>query len=659
MTKSIYRTLGTVTLILLALIGMTWTTVRFATEHLLYEDARSTARQWAQNLAENAGDLEQIASGEMPTSASMAFFQWAQRSGHVFRYEIYNREGLSQLVSTREQIAPVGVSEHSPEASQAIAERRAIVLIKEGASPDLPTFYAEAYVPVIADGEPIAAVAAYVNQAEERDRFYATFVRAAIALCALTALAFLIPAGAWYRRTKEKERADEQIRYLAHHDAMTGLDNRHQLSEKLQRALVALPERGGKLALHYVDLDHFKDVNDMLGHDAGDALLQLAAERLRMAARKKDVVARIGGDEFTIVQIDAADKSEAEALAQRVIATLQEPFVIDGQTVRVGASVGIAMAPTDAIDIAQLMRCADLALYKAKADGRNCARFFSSQLDIDKQARLAMEQALRHAVANDGFDLEFQPVYDSTNKTLAGFEALIRLPSFEGGTISPSVFIPVAEELGLIQYIGTWVLKRACQTAATWPEHLSVAVNMSPAQFNTGNVCEVVALALRESGLEPRRLELEITEGLLLGDTEAVMKQLNGLKKLGVSIVMDDFGTGYSSLSYLWRFHFDKIKIDRSFMSAYGDANGNAETIVKTIVALGRSLNMQVTVEGVETDGQATFVRNLDADEVQGFYYGRPMPESALGASMLAALRPEPTEPKDPSDTSTTLRKTG
>jgi EAL domain-containing protein (putative c-di-GMP-specific phosphodiesterase class I) len=317
------------------------------------------------------------------------------------------------------------------------------------------------------------------------------------------------------------------------------------------------------------------------------------------------------------------------------------------------------MAPSDAIDIAQLMRCADLALYKAKADGRNCARFFSSQLDIDNQARLTLEQALRHAVANDSFNLEFQPVYDSTNKTLAGFEALIRLPVFnDEGMISPSVFIPVAEDIGLIGYIDRWVLNKACHAATTWPEHLSVSVNLSPAQFSTGNVCAIVAQVLRESGLEPRRLELEITEGLLLSDTEAVMAQLNGLKALGVSIVMDDFGTGYSSLNYLWRFHFDKIKIDRSFMSAYGDANGNAETIVKTIVALGRSLNMQVTVEGVETDGQAAFVRNLDADQVQGFYYGRPMPESALGASMLAGMRSETAEPNDTSDKPATLRKT-
>jgi len=379
-----------------------------------------------------------------------------------------------------------------------------------------------------------------------------------------------------------------------------------------------------------------------------------------MAARKKDIVARIGGDEFTIAQIDAADRTEAEALAQRVITTLREPFVIKDQTVTVGASVGIAMAPGDAIDIAKLMRCADLALYKAKADGRNCARFYSTQLDIDNQARLSLEQALRNAVANDGFDLEFQPVYERLDNSLMGFEALIRLPAFnDEGRISPSVFIPIAEDLGLIGYIGRWVLRKACAAAATWPEHLTVSVNLSPSQFSTGDVCHTVAEALRESGLDPRRLELEITEGLLLGDTESVMEQLGGLKRLGVSIAMDDFGTGYSSLSYLWRFHFDKLKIDRSFMTAYEEAEGNAETIVKTIIALGRSLDMQVTVEGIETDGQATFVRNLDVDQVQGFFYGRPMLESELGRTLLADVRREPPlRDADPQGTAT-LRKAG
>jgi diguanylate cyclase (GGDEF)-like protein len=630
------RTVGIVVVALLMLIAGTFAAVKFTTDHLLYQHATSAAQHWARYIADNVTDLEYIATGEQPSSASMEFFQWAQRIGLVYRYEIFNRQGFSQLVSDRERTSLVDVSEFSPNAARSAVGRKPIVAVVESDGQNQPSYLAQSYVPVVVEGQPIAVVAAFVDQTDERDAFFQTFLVAAFGLCLMTGLAFTLPAAAWYRRTKEKERADEQIRYLAHHDSMTGLDNRFRLTEKLQRSLIALPDRGGKLALHYVDLDRFKDVNDTLGHDAGDNLIQAVAERLRTVARKKDIVARIGGDEFTIVQVDATDKAEAEALAQRVIGTLQQPFVINGQTVSVGASVGVAMAPGDGIDVAQLMRCADLALYKAKADGRNCARFFTPQLGIANQARLTLELALRAAVANDGFDLHFQPVYESANNALVGFEALIRLPPFNGDDmISPSVFIPVAEEFGLIGYIGDWVLRKACRIAAAWPEHLTVSINMSPAQFTCGNIHKSVDEALRESGLAAHRLEIEITEGLLLGDTEAVLEQLRELKRLGVSIVMDDFGTGYSSLNYLWRFHFDKIKIDKSFISAYGSVDGNAETVIKTIVALGRSLNVQVTVEGVETDRQARFVSDLRADQVQGFYFGRPMPASEIGAEIL------------------------
>jgi diguanylate cyclase (GGDEF)-like protein len=622
--------------------------VKLTTDHLLFHHATTAAQHWARYVTDNVADLEYIASGEQPSSASMEFFNWAQRIGLVYRYEIFNRQGFSQLVSDRDRTALVDVSEFSPSAVRAAKSHEPVVAVAAGDGIERPAFLAEAYVPVIVGGSPIAVVAAYVDQTEERDAVFHTFVIAAVGLCLMTALAFVVPAGAWYRRTKEKERADEQIRYLAHHDAMTGLDNRHRLTEKLQRALVSLPEQGGMLALHYLDLDRFKDVNDSLGHDAGDALIRTAAERLRNVARRQDVIARIGGDEFTVVQAGAVDRTEAEALAQRIIAALQQPFIINGQTVSIGASVGVAMAPSDAIDMARLMRCADLALYKAKADGRNCARFFTPQLDIDNRARIMLEQALRKAVANEGFELHYQPVYDGTKGRLVGFEALIRLPAYaDDSTISPTVFIPVAEELDLIGPIGRWVLREACRDAAAWPEPLTVSVNLSPAQFVTGDLCDVVADALKQSGLDPRRLELEVTERLLLSDVEAVMRQLQGLREIGVSIVMDDFGTGYSSLSYLWRFHFDKIKIDRSLIGAHDGTEGKAEKVVKTIVSLGRSLNMQVTVEGIETDGQAQFVRGLEADQVQGFYFGHPMPAAEVSATVLSDFRRATAKPAD------------
>jgi EAL domain-containing protein (putative c-di-GMP-specific phosphodiesterase class I) len=283
-----------------------------------------------------------------------------------------------------------------------------------------------------------------------------------------------------------------------------------------------------------------------------------------------------------------------------------------------------------------LLKSADLALYKSKADGRNCIRFFRLEMDAALLERIELENTVRDAVLHDRFELHYQPVFQLSGRRLIGFEALIRLPAKDGTLIPPLVFIPVAEDLRLIDKIGAWVLRHACRTAMLWPKHLTIAVNLSPAQFAAGSVSGIVAAALEEAGLEPHRLELEITETLLLGDSESVMAELRALKALGVAIVMDDFGTGYSSLSYLWRFPFDKIKIDRSFMQSFDGSRPDAETVVKTIIGLGRELHMRVTVEGVETAKQAAFLEQVDGDQAQGFFFGRPIPASEIAAGILA-----------------------
>jgi len=299
-------------------------------------------------------------------------------------------------------------------------------------------------------------------------------------------------------------------------------------------------------------------------------------------------------------------------------------------------SVGVALAPADGTNPERLLKSADLALYKAKADGRNCIRFFAAEMDTELQARFELERVIREAVLHDRFELYYQPLFEISEQRLIGFEALIRLPAEDGTLIPPLVFIPVAEDLQLIDKIGGWVLREACRTAATWPEHLTVAVNLSPAQFLAGSVSSIVAGALKEAGLAAHRLELEITETLLLGNSEAILAELQVLKAMGVAIVMDDFGTGYSSLSYLWRFPFDKIKIDRSFMQGFEGSSRDAKTVVKTIIALGRELNMRVTVEGVETATQAAFLDKADGDQAQGFFFGRPVPASEVSANILA-----------------------
>ena len=626
-----------VTALCFLIVGI-WIGTKVTTDYLLYKDATSTARNWAHLLAETVTDLEQIAAGEQPTRASMTLFEWAQKAGQVFRYEIYNREGYSQLVSDR-GVTQVNLSTFSADAVRALATNGPIVQVRSGTVAGEPKFYGLAYVPVIVDGHAVAIVAAFVDETEKHDVFYRTSLIAALSLCTGAALAFGLPALAWYRRTKEKQQADRRIRFLAHHDALTGLANRTELVQSLEAALAVLPLRHDGIALHFLDLDRFKRVNDSLGHDGGDFLLKTVAERLRAVVRAEDVVARLGGDEFVVLQIGVPDKAQAEDFARRIISAVTTPIELKGRPYVATVSVGVALAPADGANAERILKSADLALYKAKADGRNCIRFFLADMDAELQARFKLESVVRDAVLHDRFELHYQPLFEISERRLIGFEALIRLPAADGTLIPPATFIPVAEDLQVIDKIGAWVLNEACRTAATWPEHLTVAVNLSPAQFTAGSVSAIVAAALKAAGLAAHRLELEITETLLLGNSEAIMAELQTLKTMGVAIVMDDFGIGYSSLSYLWRFPFDKIKIDRSFMQSFEGSSRNAKTVVKTIIALGRELNMRVTVEGVETATQAAFLDKADGDQAQGFFFGRPVPAAEVSAHILAGYQ--------------------
>jgi diguanylate cyclase (GGDEF)-like protein/PAS domain S-box-containing protein len=435
----------------------------------------------------------------------------------------------------------------------------------------------------------------------------------------------------------EQRRSEAKIEHMALHDALTGLPNRALLNERLEHA-IARGRRGEMVAAHLLDLDHFKTVNDTLGHPAGDKLLQMVAERLRPLVREADTVARMGGDEFAVVQVGIAEPADATSLALRVIDAVGAPYEIDSQLVVVGVSVGIAIGPNDGDSPAQLMRNADLALYRAKGNGRGTFRFFEREMDAQMQERHALERELRKALGANQFELHYQPIVKLADNDIVGFEALLRWRHPERGLIPPNTFIPLAEEIGLIVPIGEWIVRQACATAITWPDDLRVAVNLSPVQFRNPGLLQIVVSALAKSGLRPDRLELEITETVLLQDGETTLSTLYRLRELGIRIAMDDFGTGYSSLSYLQSFPFDKIKIDRSFVKDIVESTGSLN-IVRAVAALAQGLGITATAEGVETEEQLERIRAEGCKEMQGFLFGAPMPAQDIERLFLANRR--------------------
>ena len=439
----------------------------------------------------------------------------------------------------------------------------------------------------------------------------------------------------------EQRQQEERIRHLARHDALTQLPNRVQFLEEMAAAEPGLA-RGEHIAVLCIDLDHFKAVNDTLGHSLGDKLLQQVSARLWGATRENDLLARLGGDEFALLLRGVDNPAEAAAIAERIVKAMANPFTIDGHQLVIGTSVGIAMAPQDGETSEILMKNADLALYKAKNEGRSTFHFFESGMDAAIQKRRTIEACLRLALAKGELRLVFQPLVGLKENRITCLEALLRWDTADRGTISPTEFIPIAEETGLIVQIGEWVLREACRTAANWPPGVRVAVNLSPVQFKNKRLFETVEAALRDTGLSPTRLELEITESLLLSDNEPTLKTLHKLRALGVRISMDDFGTGYSSLSYLRSFPFDKIKIDRTFMRDL-KSKGDSLAIIKAVIGLGQSLGMSTTAEGIETEEQLAAVRDQGCNEVQGFLFSPPISAQAVTEMLAeeAATRPK------------------
>src|SRR5258705_2525432 len=451
-----------------------------------------------------------------------------------------------------------------------------------------------------------------------------------------------MPDGGWvatHEDITEQRRSEVKIEYMAHHDSLTDLANRVLLNERLEQALGSRIHGEQMVAVHHLDLDQFKAVNDTFGHPGGDKLLKIVADRLRRLVRETDTIARTGGDEFVIVQAPIVDPADATSLAQRIIGLMSEPFDIAGHQAVIGASIGIADGPGDGANPDKLLRNADLALSRAKSDGRGTFRFFEPAMDLQMQTRRVMEQDLRKALPAGEFELYYQPVVNLASKEISGFEALIRWNHPTKGVISPAAFIPLAEEIGFIVPMGEWVIRQACATAAQWPDSMHVAVNISAVQFRNPGLMQVIIGALAASGLHPTRLEIEITETVLLQDKETTLAVLHQLRALGVRIAMDDFGTGYSSLTYLQCFPFDKIKIDRSFVKDITENTGSLN-IVRAVAALANGMGMTATAEGVETSEQLDRITFQGCTEMQGYLFSKPLPAAEIERLFLSGREP-------------------
>ena len=615
---------------------------------MLQADTEAKAKSWGEYVVNRVPRLDRILDGSEPMEIAAAYLWGRSDTGTMQRFRIFDKNGYERIDSSQSDFRPLG--DTSPATRNKIAARvletdKTVFEFAELEVDGATTYTARTLLPLIKAGEKIGVLEVISDETTSWMSLQTQFRKVALEIAGLVLLAFLLPGILYLRRTGQLEFAANRLQHTADYDALTGTFNRAAFTGLLREQINATSAGGTMVAVHFIDLDRFKNVNDGLGHNVGDQVLSSTAQRLRRLLGTREQLARLGADEFAIMQPYHAQVPEAvDHLARDIAREMARPFYIDGAEIQMGASVGYACSPTHGTSVDDLMRAADIALAHAKETAGGGAVPFNPSMEAQRQHRQYIEARLRHALSHHQFEVHYQPLYGVDGEALRGFEALLRLKDDDGKPISPEIFIPIAEEIGLIGAIGQWVLTQSARTAREWPDDLVVSVNLSPIQFQSHDMPSVVKQVLKQTGLPARRLELEVTESVLITDTDKVLTALREIKALGVSVALDDFGTGYSSLGYLWSFPFDKLKVDKSFMTDLTVDGSKSREILATIVALGKVLDLKVTAEGVETKEQAEVLRSLDCDLVQGFLYGRPLDADALAALLSARVQSEAME---------------
>lgn len=629
------------TVVIIAAIALAWQTA----DHLVRQELRGAALDWSTYLVESVEGLDQVmASGTVPEESSDVL-QAASQFGRVFRYQLFNRKGQSVYASdgnhdgiAKAQRAGRRPFERRPTLHHVLAAKQPIVRLRERNGQaetgiDMPELYGQIYLPIVTGRGVQGMIEVSFDQTGKAEQYRHEFASFATGLTLLILFAMALPLAIVWRKTKQRQLAERQLRDMAHTDPLTRLANRTSFRNRLSQELHETRKGRKMIALFWLDLDRFKTINDALGHPIGDALLCQVAQRLKRTIAPRDVVARLGGDEFAIVLTDCQEHCHAANLAERLIRALAVPFDVEGHHVVIGVSIGIVFAPFDGDHVDDLLKKADIALYRAKDSGRSTYRFFQPDMEARSEVRHALEEDLRIAIHSNKLRLHYQPQVSLDTGQIIGFEALLRWHHPRFGHMPPGEVIALAEETGLIMPLGYWALQQACADATTWPEPIRVSVNISAVQFSHTNLVDLVSEALRMSGLAPDRLDLEITESIVMAENKAIIAKLRKLRRLGVHLSMDDFGTGYSSLSRLRHLPFNHLKIDRSFIKDLA-GNPNDIAIMQAIVALGQNLGMQIIAEGVETDAQLAYLRKEGCDMAQGFFFGRPVPATEIGRQL-------------------------